>query len=227
MTIFYVGGGGGSAGLTFKDMTSGAYEVKASDWGNGMNNKIPYYYFAYDPLLKKIEIPNGFTSMESDVFNNCKMLEEAILPNSITSMMVNTFYGCENLVSANLPNNITVLPASTFYNCYYLKEMIVPDSVTTIETSAFFRCRRMEKLTIGSGVTSISASACQQLGSYLQYEGGVGVTLTMLRSTPPTINANTFGSAIFEKIIVPQGSLTAYQTATNWTAYASYMEEAA
>ena len=127
MTIFNITGGGAS-GVTFKDMTSGSYEIKASDWG-GHYTRIPQYYFAYDNLLASIEIPQG--------------------------------------------------------------------------------------------VTSIGGSAFRSIGT-----NTTGSVITMLESTPPTLESNAFQSANISKIIVPQGSLTAYQTATNWSAYANLMEEA-
>ena len=150
MTIFNVGGGG-AAGLTFKEMTTALYEIKASDWG-GHYTQIPQYYFAYDDLLASVTIPQGVTSIGSYAFQNCTSLA------SVT----------------------------------------IPQGVTSIGSYAF--------MSIGTNTT--------------------GSVITMLESTPPTLTSNTFTSANISKIIVPQGSLTAYQTATNWAAYANLMEEA-
>jgi len=49
----------------------------------------------------------------------------------------------------------------------------------------------------------------------------------LLPTTPPTLaNTNAFAGIVAgTKIYVPVGSLEAYQTATNWSTYASYMEE--
>jgi hypothetical protein len=46
-----------------------------------------------------------------------------------------------------------------------------------------------------------------------------------LPTTPPTLaNTNAFTNILSDcKIYVPAASLTAYQEATNWSTYASYM----
>lgn len=43
--------------------------------------------------------------------------------------------------------------------------------------------------------------------------------------TPPTIASNTITMNTGAKIYVPTGSLEAYQSASNWSALADYMEE--
>jgi hypothetical protein len=49
----------------------------------------------------------------------------------------------------------------------------------------------------------------------------------LLPTTPPTLaNKNAFNNIASDCIIyVPVGSLNAYKTATNWSTYASYMQE--
>ena len=176
MTIFNVtGGGGGSSGLTFKEMTSAPYSITASDWGDHYT-QIPQYYFAYDDLLASITIPQGVTS----------------------------------------------IGGSAFFYCTSLASITIPQGVTSIGTFAFYYCTSLASITIPQGVTSIGGSAFGLIGT-----NTTGSVITMLDSTPPTLASNAFQSAHISKIIVPQGSLTAYQTATNWSAYAQYMEEAA
>lgn len=48
----------------------------------------------------------------------------------------------------------------------------------------------------------------------------------MLSTTPPTIQSDTFYANYLNKIIVPKGTGDAYKSATNWSAYADYIEEA-
>ena len=52
-----------------------------------------------------------------------------------------------------------------------------------------------------------------------------GIIIKMLGSTPPTLEAS-YSIGNISKIIVPVGSLEAYQTATNWSQFADKMEEA-
>ena len=47
-----------------------------------------------------------------------------------------------------------------------------------------------------------------------------------LPTTPPTLGTTAFNNIQSDCVIyVPTGSLEAYQTATNWSTYASYMQE--
>lgn len=80
----------------------------------------------------------------------------------------------------------------------------------------------LASIEIPQGVTSIGTRAFRSIGT-----NTTGSVITMLDSTPPTLASNAFQFANISKIIVPQGSLSAYQSATNWSALASKMEEAA
>ena len=198
MTIFNVtGGGGGDGSPTFKEMTTALYEIKASDWGDHYT-QIPQYYFAYDNLLASITIPQGVTSIGGSAFSNCT-----------------------SLASITIPQGVTSIGSSAFYYCTSLASITIPQGVTSIGSFAFSNCTSLASITIPQGVTSIGSSAFQLIGT-----NTAGSVITMLDSTPPTLASNAFQSAHISKIIVPQGSLTAYQTATNWSAYAQYMEEA-
>ena len=90
----------------------------------------------------------------------------------------------------------TAIGSHAFYYCLSLKNIVFPTTCTSIGNSAFEQC---------SGLESIRA----------------------LRTSPPTLGTNVFSGVDFAKctIYVPNGSLSAYQSATNWSSYASYMVE--
>lgn len=82
-------------------------------------------------------------------------------------------------------------------------------------------CNMLQAVRVGIGVTSI--------GSYA-FHGCYGMAEYHLKpTTPPKLfNVNAFNSIPSDCIIyVPQGCLEAYQSATNWATYASYMQEEA
>ena len=118
-------------------------------------------------------------------------------------------------------DHYTQIPQYYFAYDNLLASITIPQGVTSIGSSAFSNCTSLASITIPQGVTSIGSSAFGLIGT-----NTAGSVITMLDSTPPTLASNAFQSAHISKIIVPQGSLTAYQTATNWSAYAQYMEEA-
>ena len=115
----------------------------------------------------------------------------------------------------------TQIPQYYFAYDDLLASIEIPQGVTRIGNYAFYYCTSLASITIPQGVTSIGNNAFRSIGT-----DTAGSVITMLDSTPPTLTSNAFQSAYIKKIIVPQGSLTAYQTATNWSAYAQYMEEA-
>ena len=102
-----------------------------------------------------------------------------------------------------------------------IKSVVIKKGVTTIGKYAFIYCASLENITIPEGVTSIESNAfnsCYGVSAYY-----------LLPKVPPTLaNTNAFGGIEPDCIIyVPAGTLAAYQAATNWSTYASYMREAA
>ena len=246
MTIFNVGGGGGGDGSpTFKEMTSAPYSITASDWGNHYST-IRQYQFYYDTLLESIEIPSGITSIGSDAFNNCSALTDVIIGSDVLTIGSGAFQYCTALTDVTIPSSITTIVSSAFYGCTALANITIPSSVTAMGANAFYGCTSLTDITIPSSVLDIGANAfrnCSAMASVtidnpsslniqnyafrsIATNVAGGCTITLTGSTPPTITANTFTGASIAKIIVPQGSLTAYQTATNWATYANLMEEA-
>ena len=52
-------------------------------------------------------------------------------------------------------------------------------------------------------------------------------SITMLSTTPPTIESSTFPSNFSGTITVPAGTGATYKAATNWSKYADKIQEAA
>lgn len=107
-----------------------------------------------------------------------------------------------------------------FNGCKGLTSVTIPDGVTSIGNSAFNGCSSLTSITIPGGVTSIGTRAfynCQKL-----------LSIKMFPTTPPTLRSNDVfnGASADLQIVVPNGTLNAYKSATNWSAYADKMVEA-
>ena len=88
---------------------------------------------------------------------------------------------------------------------------------TIIRDFVFYYCRSLTSVTIPNSVTSIGSSAfysCEKL-----------TNVTVLATTPPTIQPSTFMANTIEKIVVPKGTGDVYKAATNWSTFASKIEE--
>lgn len=110
-------------------------------------------------------------------------------------------------------------------NSHSLEYMIIQDGVTSIDQYSIYAGWDLKKLTIPATVTSFNSNyPIGDVGSLLE--------LHMLPTSVPTLgNASNFlyRRRADLKIYVPYSAdhsiLTAYQTETNWSTFASYMQE--
>ena len=109
------------------------------------------------------------------------------IPNSVISVNYSAFDGCTNLTSIIIPSTVTTIGAYAFEYCTGLTGILIPKKVTTIGSSAFYSCTNLQKVSIANPV-------------------------------PPTIDAYTFSlvNKTTCQLVVPTGSLIAYQISTNW-----------
>ena len=208
--------------------------------------RIESYAFSGCPILASITIPDSVTSIASYAFSNCSALTSITIPDSVTRIVSYAFSGCPILASITIPDSITIIESYAFSNChaltpitipdsvtsigqcafngcYILTSITIPDSVTRIESYAFSNCYALTSITIPDSVTSIGKSAfsgCYSLSAFY-----------INREQPPALSSsNAFNSVSSElKIYVPYSEdhsiLEAYQTATNWSTFASKMVE--
>ena len=176
--------------------------------------------FQYCYAITSLTIPDGVTSIANTTFSSCYALASVVIPDGVTSIGNNAFYNCCAITSLEIPDSVTTIGTSAFQSCYSLASITIPDSVTSIGGTAFGNCETLTSITIPDSVTSIGGTAFQNCYSVMEYH--------FEASTPPTLGATVFSNiAVGTKIYVPQGSLEAYQTAENWSTYASYMVEEA
>ena len=178
------------------------------------NNAFQYCY-----SLASVTIPDGITSIGNITFRYCYSLASVTIPDGTTSIGNNAFQFCYSLASVTIPDGITSIRNSTFQSCYSLASVTIPDGITSIGNNAFQYCQSLASVTIPDGITSIGSSAFSYCYGMKEYH--------LLPATPPTLsNTNVFNNIPDGCIIyVPAGSLEAYQTATNWSAYADQMQE--
>lgn len=200
------------------------------------------YAFSKCYALTNITIPDGVTSIGEYAFSSCHDLTSIAISEGITSIGANTFTNCYALTSMTMLESVTNIEDSedhiyfaltdiiiidgvklgnnAFTNCHALTSVTIPAGITSIGTSAFDGCYALTSINIPDSVTSIGDYAFSNCYSVVKY--------TLCPPTPPVLSStNAFhnGNEVFI-IEVPQGSLTAYQTATNWSVYTDYMREA-
>ena len=201
---------------------SGCHSLASITIPSGVTS-LETYAFSNCSSLASITIPNSVTSLESNVFNGCSSLASITIPNSVTSFGSNVFNGCSSLASITIPSGVTSLGNNVFSNCSSLASITIPSGVTSIGSSVFSGCYSLASITIPSSVTSIGSSAFSSCHGMAEYH--------FLPTAPPTLlNTNAFNNIQSDCVIyVPYSAdhsiLNAYKTASNWSTYASRMQE--
>ena len=163
------------------------------------------------------------SSIGSEAFQNCRIVKITSL-GSITSLpdggfnstysYIGVFARNEQLKSASLPNSITVLGNGSFNRCTSLTQINIPEGVTSLRQVCFNRCSALESIELPSTVTAIGPSA-------FQYCTGL-TRVSITADTPPSLGSSAFADCLaLTGIYVPDESIEAYKTATNWSAYAN------
>ena len=184
----------------------------------GTSVSIGDYAFNYCYSLASITIPDTVTSIGINAFYNCFSLVSITIPGTVTSIGNNAFNGCRSLASIIISGTVTSIEESALYNCFSLDSVTILNGVTSIGNGAFYSCHSLASITIPDTVTNIKANAFYNCYGMAEYH--------FLSTTPPTLaNTNVFYNIQSDCVIyVPQESLGAYQTASNWRTYASYMQ---
>ena len=167
--------------------------------------------------LDRVFVPNGSTVEACGLANI--IAKEIIFEGTINGELANSALEGVRDATILLPTNITKIPQNCFKNVN-LEELTIPEGVTTIENSAF-DSGVIKSLMLPSTLTTIGAT--NGVSNY-----STKSTIVIKATTPPTATGRPFGSSSSytpKVIYIPAGTLTAYQTATNWSQYSSLFVE--
>lgn len=142
----------------------------------------------------------------------------SILGNAQSNALVSLIggYDGESYIAANDLFGLRVVRSNTFYYNYSLASIELPESVEEIEEYAFYSCFNLESVVIPSSITYIGDYAFQECSAL---DG-----ITVLATTPPEIGSGVFNNSGNCPIYVPAGSVSDYQSDSNWSQYSSRIE---
>ena len=193
-------------------------------------NEMHSYHDGYISLLgvelsQGAEFANlGFTyqSMLTDVviyFPSGMAKSQKVIP------QFNNTYSLKRLKIVDDGTETFEMPSSLFASSsgqnYFLEEIVLPDTVTALKVSSFTKSNSLKTVDLGSGILNISNESFKEC--YL-------LDKLIIRNPNFTV---TLGTTVFDStkiasgtgyIYVPDARVTAYKSATNWSAYASQIK---
>lgn len=169
--------------------------------------------------LTEIIIPNGVSSIADYAFYNKNLCTHIKIPASVRTIGNSAFYKGADTTSEvviDIENGLQTIGTLAF-RAHSIKRLVLPDSVTTINGTAFQYCYKLQYIEIGTGITSIG----QNNFNYTREQNMVIICKAV---NPPTLGGTLFpANYTTGKIYVPDASVNDYKTASNWSAYASYI----
>ena len=164
------------------------------------------YTFQGCTSLTDVTLENTVTDLQEGAFKDCTALTTITLPSSINSIN-GSFEGCISLSSVTLQKGLKYIYDKSFKGCSSLTAISLPTGLLTIGESAFDGTGLTE-INIPSTVTSILSRAFADCSD---------MTKVIVRMTNPIgIPAEAFPNRANQYLIVPDGTVAAYQAASVW-----------
>ena len=185
--------------------------------------------------LTNINLSKNLTRIVTECFQYCKSLTSITIPASVTYLSNDAFKYCDNLTKINIEegNDVYFNDGDVIYEKDArngVMAYIYPYGKQDTDYKISDGTRRVTSYFLGSNKTLLSIT----IPSTITWMGDRCIswcsnltTIIILATTPPSIYSTSIeNNKALTKIIVPKGSLDAYKSATNWSKFADYMEEA-
>ena len=178
----------------------------------------------------------GYQEDWKGLCTGCASLREVVLPETLTIINRDAFNGCVSLYQINIPESVEEIGAYAFLRCAFEGDLVLP-YVKAIGDSAYSNCSHIENVqldrveSLGAYVFQFCSSLkkaiigpnCTAIGEKTFANCAAFETLIVYATTPPSLDSSNFiGSTVY--IYVPDASVEAYRTATNWSTYASQIK---
>lgn len=117
--------------------------------------------FTGNKKITSVTIPEGYTTINSEAFQNCTNLESINIPGSVTSIGANAFEGCTSLKSvtfdADTADSLS-LRSGVFLNCTALTTINLPVRLDSVDDNFTRGCTSLTSVSIGEGAESFVAA---------------------------------------------------------------------
>ena len=199
--------------------------------------KMGYGAFQGCTALRQVNIAEGVTMIASAAFRSCDSLERIHIPASVTQIgdegnsPKNVFFWSNSLIEISVDENNPYFMSEK--GILYSKdksviaaypaaldgaEFAVPSGVTKIADCCFTGTTKLTAILIPETVVSYGQAAINISDATLQ-------KLTVLTTTPPKIEDNTFSDAVYSATLyVPKGTTQAYADSIGWKKFQNIVE---
>ena len=228
--------------LSLGEVTEIAAQASTGDYLTGQQPGV----FAGCSSLTSVILPPTLKKIGVNAFANCSSLTDMVLPNGLEVLDLFALKGCPQLRIDYLPESITTIGTDVFYeNANMPDDVVLPNLTGSIGGGAFAKTNIKRVLDlgniIGTGVSSVywptnngagTFAGCVELEllvlpsslTSIQHALAAGCTslkaVVLEATTPPTLGNNCFMNTNNCPIYVPDESVEAYKTTSNWSNYA-------
>lgn len=172
--------------------------------------------------MTKFVVPEGVTTIGEQAFNTCYNFESIVLAESVKTIGSRAFDDCDKMKEITIPNKVTELSDELLVRCNLLEKVNLPDGITTIGIGTFSYCPSLKTIEIPKNVTQMGYDVFAECDNLKEIHCKATVP-------PAAKNGDVSIFRNFEKdectLYVPKGSLSAYQTATDWKGFKQTIEE--
>ena len=191
---------------------------------NSISSAAPAYpLFGNMPNLEYLKLGEGIKTIGSFVFSDNMNIKEIEFNDDLESVN-GAFKSLRFLTNLSLPRGLQIV-GNCFSQLYHCRRLTLPVGNGVFGTAmnySFDNIGELEELVIPDGITEFSTT---QLFRFLR-QSRSGLTITCYCSEPPQLASSSFwGSASTIKIRIPKGTMSLYESATNWSKYSGRYEE--
>lgn len=194
--------------------TGGNYLLEAIIFPKASSNYDVAAAFSNCYNVKRICISENTAGLT--YFTDATILERICCPDAENGISASYVSNAKNLRDASIGEGVRSIGKASFSACSFLEKLVLPSGLTEIGQNGILGCTNIRELEIPASVTNVVAGGLQNLYSLRR--------LKFLGSTPPVMAATSSISGLITDCIiyVPQGSLQAYTTATNYPDSSKY-----